>query len=77
MGRTKQAESDRAAKRAKLTEREGTDDDSDAHSVTSDGSFSLADSDEGELTNEPSSNIEVVSKDGLARESSSASTRES
>ena len=75
MGRTKQAESDRAAKRAKVTEKEGADDDSDAHSVTSDGSFSFVDSDEGELTNESSSNVEVVSKDGLARKSSSASTR--
>jgi len=71
MGRTKQAESDRAAKRAKLDD----DDDSDTHSASSDGSVSLLDSDASDAGNESSSVAKGVSKDDLARKSSSASTR--
>ena len=69
MGRSKQAESDRAAKRAKLDD----DDDSDTHSASSDGSVSLLDSDASDAGNESSSVAKGVSKDDLVSKSASAS----
>ena len=72
MGRTKPADDERAKKRAKTSGKEDAADESDCHSDSSDDSVSLIDSDEGELSNKPSPAVEVVSKDDLARKSSSS-----
>jgi hypothetical protein len=71
MRRAKQAESERAKKRAKTSDKEEPASDSDSHSDSSDGPVSLIDSDDDKLTTKSSSTAEVVSKDDLARESSS------
>ena len=72
MGRTKPADDERAKKRAKTGDKEDAADDSDSHSDSSEGSVSLIDSDEGELSNKPPPAVEVVSKVDLARKSSSS-----